>query len=145
MIKRVNHNVVKRDIKDEINMVPFLDILLVIMLLFMLTAVPFFQKFDVNLPHSTVHSESIVSKNNVIIIEVYKPNFYNISVNQKKIKGLNTASMKQEIYNRMKDDANLCCILGGEKDIPYREIIVVLNILKTIGVQSVGLLTKHTN
>ncbi len=54
MSRRLKRN----DIKSEINIVPFLDVLLVLLLIFMATAPIISQSVEVNLPEDT-HSQSV--------------------------------------------------------------------------------------
>ena len=50
----------RKDIKSEINIVPFLDVLLVLLLIFMATAPVISQSVEVNLPEDK-HSQSVTN------------------------------------------------------------------------------------
>ena len=57
----------RKDIKSEINIVPFLDVLLVLLLIFMATAPVISQSVEVNLPEDK-HSQSVSNEDKTPVI-----------------------------------------------------------------------------
>ena len=132
----------RRDIKSEINIIPFLDVLLVLLLIFMATAPIISQSVQVELPDA-VDSQNVSNEDKVpVILEVSGIGQYALSIGGERTEGLTeemvTAMSKQEFEN----DNNTMFLVGGAKDVPYEEVIKALNLLHLAGIKSVGLMTN---
>ena len=78
----------RRDLKSEINIVPLLDVLLVLLLIFMATAPIITQSVEVDLPEAT-DSQTVSSNDNPpVIIEVSDVGQYAISVEKERLERL---------------------------------------------------------
>ncbi|MCU9998594.1 colicin uptake protein TolR [[Pasteurella] aerogenes] len=132
----------RRDIKSEINIIPFLDVLLVLLLIFMATAPIISQSVQVELPDA-VDSQNVSNEDKVpVILEVSGIGQYALSIGGERTEGLTeemvTAMSKQEFEK----DNNTMFLIGGAKDVPYEEVIKALNLLHLAGIKSVGLMTN---
>ena len=79
----------RKDIKSEINIVPFLDVLLVLVLIFMATAPIISQSVQVELPDS-VQSQNVSNEDKTpVILEVAGVGQYSISIGGQRQEGLN--------------------------------------------------------
>lgn len=75
-----SRRVKRNDIKSEINIVPFLDVLLVLLLIFMATAPIISQSVEVNLPEDT-HSQSVSNEDKTpVILEVAGVGEYKLKI-----------------------------------------------------------------
>ncbi len=130
-----------RNIKAEINIVPFLDVLLVLLLIFMATAPVISQSVKVDLPNATV-SESLTTTSTTVILEVPQDGTYRLSIDGKHYDNIDAnqvIALAKEEYQRNNKSIFL---VGGAKQIPYEQVINALNLLHEAGVQSVGLMTN---
>ena len=109
----------RRELKSEINIVPLLDVLLVLLLIFMATAPIITQSVEVDLPDATESQAVSTNDDPPVIIEVSGGGQYSLESNPKTV-----------------------FLIGGAKDVPYDEIIKALNLLHSAGVKSVGLMTQ---
>ena len=131
----------RREIKSEINIVPFLDVLLVLLLVFMATAPVIMQSVKVDLPES-VETEKLT--NNIsppVILEVTAEQVYRLSaggVHHDNLTAQEVTELAKAIFNK---DKNTVFLVGGAKTAPYEAIINALNLLRQAGIQSVGLMT----
>ncbi|BGI50726.1 MAG: colicin uptake protein TolR [Arsenophonus endosymbiont of Ceratovacuna japonica] len=132
----------KRKLRCEINIVPLLDVLLVLLLIFISTSPIIFQSIKVELPN-TIKSQNIsFNDNSFIIIEIFGIGKYNIIVNGHRKELLLPRQIEifaKDIYIKK---PNTIFFIGGSKNIPYEEIIKILNILHKVGIKSVGFMTK---
>lgn len=129
-------------IQSEINMVPFLDVLLVLLVIFMMIPSKFIQGFEVNLPNSTETIRTIDHNKPVLIIEIIKTGSYNIILNDDFIKDLYLDQLCLEIRKKINMNPNIICLLAASKHIQYDEVIKVLNLLSNIGIHSIGMITN---
>ena len=125
----------RRELKSEINIVPLLDVLLVLLLIFMATAPIITQSVEVDLPDAT-ESQAVKSNDDPpVIVEVSGVGQYSVKVGQPE-------QVIAEAKRRLEANEKTVFLIGGAKDVPYDEIIKALNLLHSAGVKSVGLMTK---
>ena len=127
----------RRELKSEINIVPLLDVLLVLLLIFMATAPIITQSVEVDLPDAT-ESQAVKSNDDPpVIVEVSGVGQYSVKVGQETLE-----QVIAEAKRRLEANEKTVFLIGGAKDVPYDEIIKALNLLHSAGVKSVGLMTK---
>ncbi|MFU2048580.1 colicin uptake protein TolR [Avibacterium gallinarum] len=132
----------RRDIKSEINIVPFLDVLLVLLLIFMATAPIISQSVQVELPDA-VESQSVSNEDKVpVILEVAGIGQYSLSIGGERSENLTEEMVTQMAKQEYDKDNNTMFLVGGAKDVPYEEVIKALNLLHLAGIKSVGLMTN---
>lgn len=131
----------KRDIKSEINIIPFLDVLLVLLLIFMATAPIISQSVQVDLPDA-VESQNVSNEDKVpVILEVAGVGQYTVSIGGERTEGLTEEMVTQMMKSEFDKDANTLFLVGGAATVPYEEVIKALNLLHLAGIKSVGLMT----
>lgn len=142
-----SRRVKRNDIKSEINIVPFLDVLLVLLLIFMATAPIISQSVEVNLPEDT-HSQSVSNEDKTpVILEVAGVGEYKLKIdgNYVQSNGQNNLA-EQEIIayagEQFQKDNNTLFLVAGDKVVPYEEIMKGITLLKDAGIKSVGLMTE---
>ncbi|MDR0218491.1 MAG: colicin uptake protein TolR [Enterobacteriaceae bacterium] len=132
----------RRELKSEINIVPLLDVLLVLLLIFMATAPIITQSVEVDLPDA-VDSQTVSSSDNPpVILEVSGVGRYSMVVKQERLELLPEQQIIAEAQTLMKANPKTVFLIGGSKEVPYDEIIKGLNMLRQAGVKSVGLMTQ---
>lgn len=134
-----------RDTKAEINIVPLLDVLLVLLLIFMATAPIITQSVEVDLPDAT-DSTAVASDNKPpVIVEVSGIGQYTLRIGAESIPQIPEQQVVAEAQARLAEDPKTVFLIGGAKEVPYDEVIKALNMLHKAGVKSVGLMTQPIN
>ena len=132
----------RRDLKSEINIVPLLDVLLVLLLIFMATAPIITQSVEVDLPDATESQAVSTNDDPPVIIEVSGVGQYSVVVEKDRMDQLPPEQVIAEAQRRLESNPKTVFLIGGAKDVPYDEIIKALNLLHSAGVKSVGLMTQ---
>ncbi|KAA8999894.1 colicin uptake protein TolR [Affinibrenneria salicis] len=132
----------RRELKSEINIVPLLDVLLVLLLIFMATAPIITQSVEVDLPDATDSKTVSSTDNPPVIIEVSGVGQYSLVVEQQRMEQLPAEQVVAEAQSRITANPKTVFLIGGARDVPYDEIIKALNLLHQAGVKSVGLMTQ---
>ncbi|MCG3724245.1 protein TolR [Vibrio cincinnatiensis] len=136
----------KRKMTAEINVVPYIDVMLVLLIIFMVTSPFITQGVEVDLPKtSTAKSTADLAKetdSSFIIVEIDKTGVLGLSVNDEDIqRGLSL----QDVIVRVKAELSLKpdspVAVGGDAATPYADIVLVLDELSRAGIAKVGLLT----
>ncbi|WP_158133326.1 ExbD/TolR family protein [Vibrio navarrensis] len=136
----------KRKMTAEINVVPYIDVMLVLLIIFMATAPFVTQGVDVELPKtSTAQSmEQMAGESNssFIIIEVDKDGNLGLSVNDEEVqRGLSLADVILRVKAELSLKPDSPVAVGGDAATPYAEIVLLLDELSKAGIPKVGLLT----
>ncbi len=132
----------RRAINSEINIVPLLDVLLVLLLIFMATAPIITQSVEVDLPDANDSQTVSTNDNPPVIVEVSGIGQYTIVSDHNRMELLPEEQVVSEVKIRLQANPKTVFLIGGSKEVPYDEIIKALNMLKQAGVTSVGLMTQ---
>lgn len=139
----------KYKIKSEINVIPFLDILLVLLIIFMIMPSKLLmmqqQNFEIDLPKHDATSNFIKNKKLLVTIEIIKADNYNLIINDKKILHISLNTLISEITTTTLNNPNFTYLIAASKEEKYNEIITMLNALNNIGINSIGLITYLTH
>lgn len=136
----------KRKLTAEINVVPYIDVMLVLLIIFMVTSPFVTQGVDVELPKTaTAQPASEMagdSDASFIIVEIDKEGQLGLSVNDEEmVRGLSL----QDVIVRIKAERSLNptspVAVGGDAQTPYAQVVLVLDELSQAGIPKVGLLT----
>jgi biopolymer transport protein TolR len=126
----------------EINIVPYVDVMLVLLVIFMVTA-PLVTPAVIDLP--TVDKASAPR---VVPLEIYVKTDQGLVVRQRDARGsvvneqsLNRAQLPGFIKS-LKNKGDLSVLIGGDKNARYESVLQVMDELRKQGVQKVGLQVK---
>ena len=120
---------------SDINVTPFVDVMLVLLIIFMVTAPMMMQGVDVSLPEAT--AEPLDSEKDHLIITIDKNdkifiNDYQVSVDflSEKLTKIIEGRKDREVF------------LKADKSIPYGTVIRVMAEIKGAGVEKLGMVTE---
>jgi biopolymer transport protein TolR len=130
-----------RKFKSEINVVPYIDVMLVLLIIFM-AAAPAVTTSVINLPTA---GKSVAPPSDYIQISLQPNERATISVT--KHQGApETARNRLDLVERMQalqsTNPDLAVMIFADKDIKYDEVVTVISAAKKLGFQRVGLATK---
>ncbi|HGS4735329.1 TPA: ExbD/TolR family protein [Vibrio cholerae] len=136
----------KREMQAEINVVPYIDVMLVLLIIFMVTSPFVTQGVDVELPktHSAKSAQDLAgdSDSSFIIVEIDKEGNLGLSVNDEEVqRGLSIEDVIVRVKAELSLKPNSPVAVGGDAATPYAEIVLVLDELGQAGIPKVGLLT----
>ena len=120
---------------SEINVTPLVDVMLVLLIIFMVTAPMMMQGVEVNLPQTK--AQSIKTKEDPLILTVNKKGEIFLEDHAMKLEELGPKIETIFKYRRDKE-----VILRADKDIPYGFVIKVMAEAKRAGVTKLGMVTE---
>ena len=124
-----------RRLMSEINVTPFVDVMLVLLIIFMVTAPMMMQGVDVNLPHTT--TQPIASEEERLVISITGKR--EIYLNEYQI-SLDTLQRKlQTIYQNRPDRA---VFLRADETLPYGFVMEVMAAVRQSGMKRIGMVTE---
>ncbi len=117
----------------EINVTPFVDVLLVILIIFMVTAPMMNMGFDVSLPKASPNLTVDLGDKKIILSVDNKNNIY---IDNKKVSLKNLAS-SMKTY---KKEAQV--FIKADKDVRYQQVISLMSNLNQNGFSNISLVTE---
>ena len=122
---------------SDINVTPFVDVMLVLLIIFMVTAPMMMQGVDVSLPEAT--AEPLESEKEHLIITIDTKNQVFINDFQVSVDGLGE-KLKKILEGRSDREV----FLKADKDISYGTVVQVMAEVKGAGVEKLGMVTEPT-
>jgi len=120
---------------SDINVTPLVDVMLVLLIIFMVTAPMMIQGVEVNLPKTT--TKSIKSPEDPLILTVTKKGELFIENNR-----LTLETIEPKLKSILKYRRDKQVLLKADKDIPYGFVIQVISRVKRAGIDKLGMITE---
>src|SRR6478752_7560175 len=124
---------------NEINMVPFIDVMLVLLIIFMVTA-PLITTGVVDLPSV---GKSKQRPDHVIELVVASDEKVRTRVDGKDGDALPLRNVAAKIAELQGGDANTPVVISADRNVKYELVVKLMDTLQKAGVQRVGLSVKN--
>lgn len=105
----------RRELKSEINIVPLLDVLLVLLLIFMATTPIITQSVEVDLPDATDSQTVSTNDEPPVIIEVSGIGQYSVVIEKDRMEQLPAEQVVAEVQQRLQANPKTVFLIGGRK------------------------------
>ncbi|MEA3427867.1 MAG: protein TolR [Thermodesulfobacteriota bacterium] len=120
---------------SDINVTPFVDVMLVLLIIFMVTAPMMMHGVNVSLPQTT--SESLPSKENHIVVTVDSNNL--VYINDYHV---TLDFLKEKLIKIFEGRSDREVYLRADKGIPYGIVVRVMSEIKGAGIERLGMVTE---
>lgn len=137
----VHARVGKRKPMSEINVVPYIDVMLVLLVIFMITAPLMTQGVKVDLPQAAaepVEEESIEP----LVVTVNAEGDYYLNVGAKPESPINNDAMVTMVAAVLKHKPGTQILIRGDGRVRYEKVVQAMALLQKAGAPSVGLITE---
>ena len=130
----------KRKLKSEINVVPYIDVMLVLLIIFMVTAPLLNLGVDIDLPKS--NARSVESKKDPIVVSVDADGGYTLKLQDAGRERVDAAQLAAKVGAVVKANPEIAVFVAGDGKASYDTVYQAMVLLQTAGVQKVGLMSK---
>ncbi|MBA2656885.1 MAG: protein TolR [Tatlockia sp.] len=132
---------------SEINVVPYIDVMLVLLVIFMITAPMLTQGVTVDLPKAA--SEALkTTDREPIIVSVNEQGDYFLNINTNPGNSIAPQALKirvaAELELAKENNQKLNVLVKGDKGVAYGKVVFAMSLLKQAGAEQVGLLTDSS-
>ena len=125
----------------EINVVPYIDVMLVLLIIFMVTAPLLTQGVKVDLPQAA--SAPLDNKDQEpLIVSVKADGTYYIKLGKDEEKAKPLTQITQQAAKIIKLQPQTPVLVWGDTQVPYGKVVDLMALLQQAGAESVGLVTE---
>ena len=130
----------RRKRMSEINVVPYIDVMLVLLIIFMATATAIAQGVIVDLPQAeaqTIETEEQA----LLIVSIDEQGLYYLNINSEPEEALSANDIAALVRTRLQVNPQIPVVVNGDRSISYEKVIEMMVLLQAAGASSVGLMT----
>ena len=124
-----------RRLMSEINVTPFVDVMLVLLIIFMVTAPMMMQGVDVNLPRTKTKPIAAEEERLVLTITAKRE----VYLNEYKIP---VQSLEKKLENIFRNRTDRAVFLRADQSIPYGFVMEVMAAVRRSGIKRMGMVTE---
>ena len=123
------------ELMSEINVTPFVDVMLVLLIIFMVTAPMMIQGLNVDLPEAT--AKPLDSEKEHLIISINKDQ--QVYINDFEV---TVEFLREKLLKVLQGRTDRDVYLKADKNIPYGIVVQVMAEIKGAGVEQLGMITE---
>ena len=126
---------------SEINVVPYIDVMLVLLVIFMITAPLLTQGVKVDLPQA--EAEPIArSENEPLVVSVDHAGDYYLNYGEGQDQPIAPELLAARVSALVRHRPGLPVLVRGDRNVAYGDVVALMSLLQRAGVPSVGLVTE---
>ena len=134
----------RRNLISDINVVPYIDVMLVLLVIFMISAPLMVQGIQVNLPEAS--SEALpVENNEPLIISIDQEGKIFLETESTKNQSLTLLELNSFVSKIFQASPNMQVVIRGDASVAYQRVMVVMAELQSAGASDIGLISQPSS
>jgi len=125
----------------EINVVPYIDVTLVLLIIFMITAPLLQTGVDVELPNAQAKTVSH-EKSPPLVVSVNIDGDYFLDIGDRQDEPVSRDELTLKVAAVLRHKPDTAVLIRGDTKVGYGKVVTVMAVLKQAGVTGVGLMTQ---
>jgi biopolymer transport protein TolR len=126
---------------SQINVVPYIDVMLVLLIIFMVTAPLLSLGVKVDLPEADASPISEEESQEPLVVSITRAGEFFLSVGENKEVPIDPQTLKQRIAKVFKYNPETSVMVQGDNYVPYGKVVEAMVMIQQAGAPSVGLIT----
>jgi biopolymer transport protein TolR len=132
----------RRKLKAEINVVPYIDVMLVLLIIFMVTAPLMNLGVDIELPKS--NATAIQNDKEPVVVSVDKDGALFLTVGASQREPVDEETLVNKVSAFVRQNPQVPVLIGGDERVDYGRIYAAMVLLQQAGAPKVGLMSQPT-
>jgi len=124
-----------KELMSQINVTPFVDVMLVLLIIFMVTAPMMQSGIDVNLPKVTARAVSTKAEPIVVTIDRRERTYLGDT-------RMNASRLARKLRAINKSKPGSMVLLKADKKVPYGYVVKVISEIRKAGITKIGMITE---
>lgn len=131
----------RRRVMSEINVVPYIDVMLVLLIIFMVTAPLITQGVKIELPQAP---SAVIppSDQEPVVVTVNRAGDIFTDIGETPSEPIDEQTLTTRIAAVLKYRPNTEVLVEGDREVPYGRVVTIMTLLKNAGATTVGLVTE---
>ncbi|WP_028303844.1 protein TolR [Oceanospirillum maris] len=126
----------------EINVVPYIDVMLVLLVIFMVTAPILTQGVKVELPEAVSAPLDVNEDDLPLIVAVKKTGEYFLELGVDKEQPISPAELSLKVGKITRQNPTVQVLVRGDKSVDYGSVVQLMSVLQQAGARNIGLLSQ---
>lgn len=126
----------------EINVVPYIDVMMVLLVIFMVTAPLLTQGVEVDLPKAVSDPVDIEDNTEPLIVSVSNNGSYYLELGENNRQPITLERVGVQVSKILKRVPTTQVLIRGDKNVDYGVVVALMSILQQAGAESVGLVSE---
>ncbi|MFC4259653.1 protein TolR [Marinobacter lacisalsi] len=126
----------------EINVVPYIDVMLVLLVIFMVTAPMLTQGVKVELPETTSDPIQAEKDTESVVVSIDANGAYYLQVGDEGSDPMPLAQVQEMVGKIMAGRTNREVLVRGDQNVQYGKVVRLMSVLQQAGATNVGLITE---
>lgn len=128
----------------EINVVPYIDVMLVLLIIFMITAPMLTQGVQVDLPQAVAKPVEAPDENSEpLVVSVDADGLFYVAIGDKQEQAISSKQLMTKVAAVLRRSPETQVMVKGDSAVNYGQVVTVMALLQKAGAPSVGLITKQ--
>ena len=127
----------------EINVVPYIDVMLVLLVIFMITAPLLTQGVKVDLPEADARPIDEDAKR-PLVLSVDKEGVFHLTYDDDRTQTLDEEELSRQASAIIANNPGIPVLVKGDRDVDYGRVVRAMVLLQNAGAPNIGLLTDPT-
>jgi len=126
---------------SEINVVPYIDVMLVLLVIFIITAPLLTQGVKVDLPQADAQPLDVESQE-PLVVTIDSTGSYYVNYGENQGSPVEPRVLAARVAALLRHRPGLSVVVRGDENVPYGDVVLLMTILQGAGAPSVGLITE---
>ncbi|RRJ84176.1 protein TolR [Aestuariirhabdus litorea] len=126
---------------SEINVVPYIDVMMVLLIVFMVAAPLLTQGVNVELPKTNAKPMQMAEDEEVLILSVKADGSYYLNIGDQQEQPITLALLGEQVSKIVRAQPQRPVMIKGDQKVPYGAVVTAMATLQESGVDNVGLIT----
>ena len=140
MSATINRHRRKRKLKADINVVPYIDVMLVLLIIFMVTAPLLRLGVDIQLPKA--HAKAMDTTNDPVLVTVAQDGKMFLTLGKEERTEISPQELLRKVSAFVRQNPQAPVLIGGDTRVDYGRVYDVMVLLQQAGAPKVGLMSK---
>jgi biopolymer transport protein TolR len=130
----------RRKLKAEINVVPYIDVMLVLLIIFMVTAPLLNLGVDIHLPQT--NAKALQVEKEPVLVSVDKDGNLYLTLGAAPKEPIDAPTLVQKVTAFVQQNREVPVLIGGDERADYGKVLSAMVLLQQAGVAKVGLMSQ---
>ena len=138
-------NTIRRKLMGEINVLPYIDVMLVLLIIFMITAPLLTQGVQVELPDANAQpiDPELLKDREPLVLSVDRDGRYYLNVGENEDAAIEADEVARRAAAVLARDKGTPVLVKADERVPYGRVVQGMVLLQRAGATKIGFLTDH--